>query len=424
MSNVVQLPRPAEARARPDPLGFYVRVGFNDHVELLDLIATGERGVFGFVFEAQNVIRHRELIIEARKRGFEVILDPKTQPMALPYGYKDSLTTLPWAADRHHVLSDFDGDKGRDKAEKIVEFALTYDFTKVLGPTHLLSGANDPWLRRDIAMMAWTSNNISKAGKRLGLLYSLALPVAALRKTEERRALLSATNDAPCEAIWLKVENFGDSSTGEKTAAYIDACRDLHRREVPVIGDHIGGLPGLGALALGGLGGMAHGVTMQQNFSASSWRRPSKGGGGASRRIYFPGLDMLMKPAAAEALLKSPRMKARCGCHDTHCCPHGIKDMISRPARHALYQRAREIEGIGILPPTLRASNYIERHVRNVSDTVAALATVSGLDPDLQKSLVKKQEHMGLFRRAMAHAAENVDEKSFAISPKRRTTEE
>lgn len=69
MSNVVHLPRPAEARARPEPLGFNVRVGFNDHLELLDLIATVEQGMFGFVIDAHNVMRHRERVIEARKRG-------------------------------------------------------------------------------------------------------------------------------------------------------------------------------------------------------------------------------------------------------------------------------------------------------------------------------------------------------------------
>ena len=45
MSNVVALPRPTASRSEPIPLGFYVRVGFNDHLELLDLIATGERGI-------------------------------------------------------------------------------------------------------------------------------------------------------------------------------------------------------------------------------------------------------------------------------------------------------------------------------------------------------------------------------------------
>ena len=76
-SNVIHLPRPPQARPIPDQLAMYVRVGRNDHREMLDLIATGERGIFGFVIEAQHVERHHELITEARNREFDLILDPK-----------------------------------------------------------------------------------------------------------------------------------------------------------------------------------------------------------------------------------------------------------------------------------------------------------------------------------------------------------
>lgn len=93
---VVRLPRPAYARPIPEQLAMYVRVGRNDHNEILDLIATGERGIFGFVIDAQYVDRHHELITEVRNRGFDLILDPKTQPMGLPGGHTELLAGLPW----------------------------------------------------------------------------------------------------------------------------------------------------------------------------------------------------------------------------------------------------------------------------------------------------------------------------------------
>lgn len=43
--NVIRLPRPRSQRPAPEGLGFYVRVGRNDHVALLDLLAIGEEGV-------------------------------------------------------------------------------------------------------------------------------------------------------------------------------------------------------------------------------------------------------------------------------------------------------------------------------------------------------------------------------------------
>jgi hypothetical protein len=420
--NVVHLPRPHAARAPRDPFGLFVRVGRNDHLELLDLIATGERGIFGFVIEAQNVERHHELITEALRHNFDVVLDPKTQPMGLPGGYTDSLSTLPWGGDRHHKVADFDGDAGREKAKQIVEFAITNGFTQLLGPTHLLSTPNDPWVRRDIAMMQHTADTIAVSGKKLRLIYSLALPMVVFRRKDERHAVLTAIEDAPCDSIWLKVEHFGRKATGEKTAAYIEGCRELHERKIPIVGDHIGGLPGLGALAFGAVGGMAHGVTVNEEFSASNWRRPpSPNGFATSRRVYLPQLDMLMKPEAADALLRtSTRIRALCGCHDTHCCPHGVKDMTQRPVRHALYQRAREIEQLSDIAPSFRTSRYMDDRVRRVSDAVASIASAPGLPAEAQQSMMKKQSEMSLFRQAMGHLAESAVADSVAMPPRRR----
>ncbi len=425
-ANVIHLPRPHQARSGPQPLALFVRVGRNDHREMLDLIATGEQGIFGFIIEAQYIERHRELMTEARRRNFDLILDPKTQPMGLPGGHTAQLAALPWGLERHHNITDFEGAAGRTITAQIVETAAANGFTQILGPTHLLSGANDPWLRRDIDVMGWTRDSITASETDLGLIYSLAVPMEVLRKRAERQALIAAIADAPCDAIWLKIENFGDDATGEKTVAYIEACRDFHERGIPVVGDHVGGLPGLGVLAFGAVGGIAHGVTMHQKFRAAGWRRPppdAQRRGGPAWRIYLPQLDMLVKPAVAQALLgTSTRIRGRLGCRDTHCCPHGVRDMIGRPARHALYQRAREVEWLSATPQTLRVVRYLDERVRPVSDDVAAMAGVTGLDEMLQKSLIKKQSDVSRFRQAMAHLAEAAPPNSVAVPPRRRAT--
>jgi hypothetical protein len=421
-SNVIRLPRPPSLRPAAEALGFYVRVGRNDHVEMLHLIATGERDIFGFVIDAQNIERHRELIIEARRQNFDVILDPKTQQMSFPGGYTDSLGALPWGMERYHNVTDFDGAAGRQRAAQIVQMAREHGFTQILGPTHLLNSPNDPWLRRDISMMNWTADHIANSGAELGLIYSLALPMIMFRHQSERRAIIAAIGDARCDAIWLKVENFGDDATGEKAAAYIEACRDFHQRGLPVVGDHVGGLPGLGILAFGAVGGIAHGVTLRQSFKASSWRRPPvPGKGGTSARVYFPQLDLLLKRNVAQALLDtSPRIKGLCGCRDTHCCPHGVRDMIDRPARHAIYQRAREIERLSGTLQTERPERYLNESVRRVSDFVAQVAAFPGMDEELQRGLVKKQGDMSRLRQMVAHLVEGTNSASVAVVPTRR----
>jgi hypothetical protein len=159
-ADVIRLPRPRQARTGQAPLAFFVRVGFNDHREMLELITAGERSLFGFVIDAPYAERHRELIEEARRREFDLILDPKTQPMGFQGSHNERLAALPWGLERHHQPSDFAGVEGRGRAEQVVEFARTHGFTQVLGPTHLLGSPNDRWLRRDIEMMGWTHDSI------------------------------------------------------------------------------------------------------------------------------------------------------------------------------------------------------------------------------------------------------------------------
>lgn len=423
MTNVIHLPRPPRPAA--SGLGFYVRAGRNDHNVLMHLLATGEEGIFGLVIDAHNAGRHKELIAEARRRDLDVVLDSKVLQMGFPGALTSQLSALPWGLDRHHNVADFDGGAGATRAAQIVEAAVAGGFTQLLGPTHLLASANDQWLRRDIGMMRRTADEIARAGEsaELELIYPLALPMSLLRNAAERRAIIAAIADAPCSAIWLKVENFGDDATGEKVAAYIAACRDFHERGLPLIADQVGGLPGLGTLALGAVGGIAHGVTMQQSFRAAAWRRPPSGGKGFTPvwRVYLPRLDMLLKPNAAKLLLAaSPKIKAMCGCRDTHCCPHGVRDMIEHPARHAIYQRAREIERLSAVPQSVRAKYYLDQTVRKVSDDVTQLAGFPVGDEELTKSLQGKQRETSRYRQAIAHLVESTEAASVAVSPLRR----
>ena len=246
--NVIHLPRPRSQRPAPDGLGFYVRASRNDHVALLDLLATGEEGIFGLVIEAQHVDRHRELITEARRRDLDVILDSKVLQMGFPGALTEGLAALPWGLERHHNVTDFDGSAGQRRAAQIVETAANKGFTQLLGPTHLLSSPNDPWLRRDIDMMNRTANEIARRDAELDLIYPLAVPMRLLRTAAERRAIIAALANAPCAAIWLKVENFGDDATGRSREDLIGlqgaghALREPSRQEHAERGGALGGL--------------------------------------------------------------------------------------------------------------------------------------------------------------------------------------
>ena len=152
MSNVVTLNRRPD-RATRNELGFYVYVGHNDHRAVLNLLASGEAGVFGFVVSAAHAERHKDLIADARDRGFDVILDPKIQEMATPGGFVPSIRSLPWASDEFHRLPDFLGSNGERIVSSLVQFAVENRFTQLIGPSHLISGPNDLWIRSDVRSM-------------------------------------------------------------------------------------------------------------------------------------------------------------------------------------------------------------------------------------------------------------------------------
>lgn len=426
-NNVVQLPRSRAQRPQGEGLGLYIRVGRNDHRELLHIIAAGERSIFGFVIEARYADRHKDLIAEAKKRDIDVILDPMTQQLALPGSHNDRISILPWASEGVHKPSDFDGDAGRQRVEALIQFAIEHGFTQLIMPSHVITGPNDPWLRRDIEASRWAAAMVRSRKADLGLVYSLAVPIGVLRLPDERAAIVSSLGDAALDALWLKIDNFGDDASGEKTASYIEGCREFHALNVPVVADHVGGLPGMAALAFGAVGGIAHGLTFNQAFSASRWRRTPKEQsaekkGMATWRVYLPSLDMLLKKVDAEAFLAvSPRVRGKHACKDSSCCPRGPSDMMDRAARHALHQRAREVDWLSSTPQGLRASRYVEERVRKVSDDVAGAAALAGLSETLQKALARKQIATSRFRQVMGHLVAKTEPASVAMLPKRRS---
>ena len=428
VSNVVHLPRPREERPAIRSLGLYFRIGRDQHKDMLALLAEGERNFFGLVIDAPYAGRHRELCAEAHKHGLDVILDPKTAAMATVGGHTATLAGLGWGLDRHHRVEDFAGDKGRELAQRIAEFGVENGFTQILGPTHLLRSPNDQWLRADIRIMGLVRDALDGGRPEMLLIYPLAVPMQVLRDPVERRAIVTALADAPCDAVWLRIENFGSDATGEKTTAYIEACNDFAALGVPLIADHVGGVPGLGLLAYGAVGGLSHGITLYEGFKVGHWRRPRKetpGGGAPGTRVYIPELDVLMKRQDAQAFLtSSTRVRTQFGCRDTHCCPHGIRDMLNRPAGHFVHQRSQQVERLWSTPLSVRVNRYLDDYVRPVSDNVAAASGLGAIDEGLRKKLMEKQRAMSRYRKAMSHLAKMNPVKEAAAPPPTRAARE
>src|SRR5205814_1721163 len=90
------------------------------------------------------------------------------------------------------------------------------------------------------------------------------------------------------------------------------------------------------------------------------------------------------------------------------------------PARHATYQRAREIERLSGVPQSMRAGHYLNQNVRKVSDDVAQVAAFPVGDEAFAKSLQGKQRETSRYRQTIAHLVDNAETASVALSPPRR----
>ncbi len=388
-SNAVHLPRARKDREAIRPLGLYLRVGRQQHKDVLDVLAAGERGFMGLIIEAPYTERHWELRAEAAKQGLDVVLDPKTHAKATVGGHSPSLARLPWGADQPHRAEDFAGEAGEAIASTIAEFAVEEGFSQILGPTHLLRDPNDRWMRYDIETMQLMSRKLEGVRPRVALIYPLAMPMQVIRDPVRRRAVIAALSDVDADAIWLRIENFGSDATGNKTAAYIEACQDFNQLGIPLIADHAGGLPGLGLLAFGAIGGIAHGITLNEGSNINHWKRPrAEGGGGAlGTRTYIPQLDLMLKRHEAEAFLNSSsRVKTFFVCRNSHCCPRGIRDMLERPAGHFIHQRAEQVSQLGSTPESLRVETYLDQLVRPISDAVTIITSLKSIDNKLKKN--------------------------------------
>ena len=423
MSNVIQLPRPRRLRPSPARLGYYLRVGRNDHKEVANRLAEGEQAYSGLVFDAPHADRHRELIASAGTVGLDAILDTRSQQAALIGSYSDGLGRLPWGLGRQSSLSDFQGREGRQRADDIAAFADARGFSAVLAPTHLIASANDPWFVADRLVATRLRASLPS---RTALFYSLALPLRLLRDPEERQAIVEGLRAVEADALWIKVDNFGSDSSGDKVRTLVEACQDLHQLGIPVVADHAGGLPGLATLAFGATGGIAHGIMMFDSFKASPWKRPRSGTPRVpAPRVYLQGLDMLVsKDQAATLLEHSLRVRGQHACGDPRCCPRGYRDMIDHPARHYLSSRARQVETLSAAPLSQRASLFVNDMVRPRSDALAAAASLRLSDERLTSALMKRHLTMGRFRGALAALADGFEPATVAQCPLSRQQRE
>ena len=365
------------------PLSGYIRPFRRDSTHLSQLIAEGMPVGAGIVLDCIAPRETRALRDEARRSGLEVILDPRSMELATPGGFSRApLRQLPWAGESIHQPHRFLDQRAPRLVEDLVRMAVEMGATAVLSPTHYLEKADSPWLGIDIEIAQHLRRTLDRnGGTEIALYYVWGTNFQALTEEERTRVITRLRGEVPMDALWLRVHNFGTSSSGPvNLRRYIRLARACHQLGIPIVAERTGTV-GLGLLAIGAVGGIESGITAGDIFNASSLLRPSRGRGFVpAPRVYLPSIGAFLRPDRAANFLQRRGMHGHI-CQGRGCCHRGMADMVGDPRRHFVVTRAREIESLSSLPAAFRGERYLESWLRPASDRATrAMAVDTSLE--------------------------------------------
>lgn len=402
-------------------LGLYLRIGRNQHRDMESALLLAD-GIFGLVIDPTCEDRHSDLMTLANERQVDVILDPRSQELALEGGWSETLGSLAWGNEGGpHRLSDFN-DMGRRRfVRSLAQHVVSKGYTGVLSPSHYVTSLDSGWLEVDVLSCSELRSELNRLGAHdVQILYSLAVPYKLLRSSEARHGLVNAVAQSGADAIWLKVSGLGSDSTATAVRNYVAATIDFHVMGIPVIADHIGGLAGKSLLAFGAVGGLAHGVTLKERFDVNPWVKERKGEPfQAQSRIYVEQLGLCLDKRAANVFFANTRATSRFGCLDFKCCPRGTRDTTENPVRHAVRRRSEEVRQLSEIPVSLRPNEFLDKVVKVASEHAIFASQLNFEDSELAKRLQKLRKLRNDQRDGLTEMAKRFDPEKVSEIPRR-----
>ncbi len=375
---------PRLLRPASPTLGLYLRPGRNDRQDLSQLVAEGDLAVTGLIFDPCLENRQHDLMEEARQRGIEVILDPRTVELSTVGGFsRRGVADLPWALDRPHLPEDLHHSEGRRLIEELADYAVKHSCSAVLAPSHYVGDLGDPWLTVDRSLTNLLREALNYRGANSTLIYyPLIISSALLRSAETRARLAEVVGPLPVDAIWLRVHPFGTTQSGPLALCrYIDTCRQLHKLPLSLVGERTGTV-GLALLAFGAVGGIESGITVGERFDVRPYLRPREGNGFLRLpRVYLPDIGAFLEKNVAATFFDHRSMKSAFACQ-SECCRRGVTDMLENPRRHFVTRRSREVAELSRAPVNLRPGIYMDAFLRPATDLAVRAARA---EPSLER---------------------------------------
>lgn len=384
----------------PQSIRQFIRIGHSGHRQLETLLASGRLEIDRAVFEAANIAYQSELLNMLRAAGVEIVLDTNMAETATPGRFETMAKRLGWAnKDRPWLPSDFSRGANRDTTLLIADVAVTNKVNAVLAPTHLLGreGPLHPWFEIDRRLCVELRAALdSSGGRHIAIDYLLMLPYGCLMDAAQRRMFVARLAELPFDNLWVRAANFGRDATPMGFQRYTVGLLDFHDLGKPIVADSVGGLIGLGVAAFGSVSALSYGVAQNERFDPGPWKRPKnkQDGGGQTKWVYIPQIDLLLKASQAARLLNSSGARTFLACNDPMCCALGVDDTLRSHKAHFLTQRKFQLDNLSRVPETRRAGHFIDHHLREAERQAQRAAKLNVEDNVLINALSRNSERL------------------------------
>jgi hypothetical protein len=401
MSNVVALHPPQPL------LAGYLRVGHDGHRRLPHMLNVGRLKYKRFVFDAAYIESQTELLKALQSVGCEIVLDTNFSEMFFEGKQGTAITkNLQWAnRDRPWQVGDFKLPRNFDVARQIAEFANKHSVNSIIAPSHVIESEYVDTSSFDQAICESLRMELDKLGQQgIKMDFQLSLAAGVLGDQVSRQSLIGGLSDLPIDNLWLRVENFGATSTGVAIQKVVNFAKDFHECGKPLIVDYAGGLAGLATLSFGTTGGLCHGIGMKEKFDLSHWKSKPTGGGG-NNYVYVAEIDKKFKPNQLQLFLDARGSKAKFSCNDQQCCGHA-NDMTDRRDEHFITQRSKQLQDLAKFPADKRTEHFLLNHV-GAAVRMGELSTKLKIEDEaLKLALKKNKKRLQLMQEALMTLAQ------------------
>lgn len=391
--NVVSLPLPNQ-----DPIGQFVRIGY-DHRQMDELLAAGRFPVDHAVFRAALVPQQGDLLAALRAAGRETVLDTGVMDLVHPWRYKTNACNVPWSAEGR-PLKRSDITK-REFALLIARFVVEHKFDAVLSPTHYLENVTDGRFEANVIACERLREALDREGGRhIPIDYHLSIAHVALRDPSQRAHVIQRLASLPAQNLWLHVSPFGITSSAAVVRRFIETAYDLLTLKTPIIVDGVAGLPALALLAFGAAGGIAHGVTLHERFTAPNQTEPKRQngrGGSQAVRALLPALDCQLSRPEYDLIVAAPGGRRAIACADRSCCPRGLEDTWAKPKAHYLRQRRLPLENLANIPNLRRAEHFLNVDLTQIERKAREVGRLKITDEHLKFKIDAQVKHIEKF---------------------------